>query len=190
MPSADDGPAPLPTGCREVRAAPGRFPRSPPSVRRVSRPALPRQHRHAYAAGIQRDLRPRHSQSELESPPRPPVACTASGPYPPGWSRYNDYGASSTGSSRTASRLACRTRTVWQCQYVPALSGPLAILPRVSAVRLPSASSPCCDRATAEVFHLHPEWWRLRGARERRCIRCRRRVRECDHRAGPPIGPA
>lgn len=63
-----------------------------------------------------------------ESPPRIAATCTAPGPYPPDWSRHNDYGASGTDSSRTASRLACRTRTVWQYQHVPALSGPLSPL--------------------------------------------------------------
>ncbi len=33
--------------------------------------------------------------------------------------------ASHAGSSRTPSRLARRTRTIWQCWHVPALSGPL-----------------------------------------------------------------
>src|SRR5918994_5791592 len=46
-------------------------------------------------------------------------------PDPPGSSRLDAYGASRTGSSRTPSRLARRTRPVWQCQRVPALSGPL-----------------------------------------------------------------
>ena len=46
-------------------------------------------------------------------------------PDPPGSSRLDAYGASRTGSSRTPSRLARRTRAVWQCRRVPALSGPL-----------------------------------------------------------------
>jgi hypothetical protein len=44
-------------------------------------------------------------------------------PDPPGSSRLDAYGASRAGSSRAPSRLACRTRPVWQCQGVPSLSG-------------------------------------------------------------------
>jgi hypothetical protein len=44
-------------------------------------------------------------------------------PDPPGSSRLDAYGASRAGSSRTPSRLACRTRPVWQYQGVPSLSG-------------------------------------------------------------------
>ena len=44
-------------------------------------------------------------------------------PDPPGSSRLDAYEASRTGSSRTPSRLACRTRPVWQYQGVPSLSG-------------------------------------------------------------------
>jgi hypothetical protein len=46
-----------------------------------------------------------------------------------------------TGFSRTPSRLACRTRTVWQYRHVPSLSGPLPALPGASQVKLPSAST-------------------------------------------------
>jgi len=49
------------------------------------------------------------------------------------------------GSSRTPSRLACRTRTIWQCWPVPALSGLLTTLAHVSGFRLPPASPTRCD---------------------------------------------
>ena len=42
-------------------------------------------------------------------------------------------------SIRAPSHLACRTRTVWQYQYVPSLSGLLPTLPGISRIRLPSA---------------------------------------------------
>jgi len=42
-------------------------------------------------------------------------------------------------SLRAPSRLACRTRTVWQYQHVPSLSGLLPALPSISRIRLPSA---------------------------------------------------
>ena len=57
---------------------------------------------------------------------------------------------------RTPSRLACRTRAVWQCRPVPSLSGLLPTLPCASRVRLPSASPACCDRPKVESFHPHP----------------------------------
>lgn len=136
------------------RAASNRFPRSPLSGCRVSRPAVPRQHRHAYAADLQHGLRTSALHRRRSRDRRDwAVTRTAPGPDPPGSSRFKCYEASGTGSSRTASHLACRARTVWQYQYVPSLSGPLTTLPRVSAVRLPSASPACCDRPAAGVFH-------------------------------------
>jgi hypothetical protein len=59
------------------------------------------------------------------------------------------------------SRLACRTRTVWQYRPVPSLSGLLPPSPCVSRVWLPPASPACCDRPEAEPFHLRPVEWRL-----------------------------
>jgi len=64
-------------------------------------------------------------------------------------------GVSGTGSVVTPSRLACRTRPVWKCRTVPALSGPLATPPGASRDGLPSASPPRCDATAVEVFHLH-----------------------------------
>jgi hypothetical protein len=92
--------------------------------------------------------------SRLRShPPHDHGRCALrTGPYPPGWSRLDAYGASRAGSSRTPSRRACRTRPVWQFQGVPALSGLLSTPPGDSRVRLSSASRPCCDKATAAVF--------------------------------------
>ena len=124
-------------GCQPGEAPPERFPRSPPSGRRASRPALPRQHRHAYAAGFN-VASPPASKDRLRSR-RPEAACAAPGPHPPGWSRWNPYGTSGTGSSRTASRLACRTRAVWKCLHVPSLSGllpPPRASPRISCPQL------------------------------------------------------
>jgi hypothetical protein len=63
------------------------------------------------------------------------------GPDPPGWSRYNAYGALTAGSSRTPSGLARRTRTVWQYRRVPSLSGLLPALPGIPRIGLPPAST-------------------------------------------------
>src|SRR3954466_15883768 len=69
MPPVDDEPARRPAGRRAGRATSARFPRSPLSGRRVSRPALPRQHRHTYAAGIQRGLPTSIERPASKSPP-------------------------------------------------------------------------------------------------------------------------
>lgn len=75
---------------------------------------------------------------------------TAPGPYPPGSSRSRVEGRNDDGSSRTPFRLAHRTRTIWQYWHVPALSGPLAALPSITRIELPSASPPCHDRTDDE----------------------------------------
>ena len=62
-------------------------------------------------------------------------------------------GRSTAGFSRTPSRLACRTRTIWQCWPVPSLSGLLATLPvRPDGVRLPPASRDPLRRAAGGVL--------------------------------------
>ena len=93
--------------------------------------------------------------SELPAAPRR-RSCTATRPISARFEPVELTGRYSTGSSRTPSRLACRTRTVWQYQHVPALSGLLPTLPGVSRIRLPSASPGCCDSPAVEVFHPHP----------------------------------
>ncbi len=45
------------------------------------------------------------------------------GPHPPGSGPVVNLRDVNAGSSRTPSRLACRTRAVWQCRPVPSLSG-------------------------------------------------------------------
>src|SRR5689334_16392188 len=77
------------------------------------------------------------------------------GPYPPDLSRFNLYGASNTDSSRTPSHLACRTRTIWQYRYVPALSGLLPPSPTFPGSGCPQLHSSRCDGPKAEVSHLY-----------------------------------
>ena len=82
---------------------PGRIPGSRNDTRwfpcslRIDRPArhpaLPRQHRHGYAAGLHRDL-PTGTPSRLRSqPPTPDGRALHPGPYPPDLSRCHAYGA-------------------------------------------------------------------------------------------------
>src|SRR3954467_10938218 len=52
------------------------------------------------------------------------------------------------GSSRTPSHPARRTRTIWQCWPVPALSGLLPPAPGTFRSGLPSATPPCHDRVS------------------------------------------
>ena len=86
---------------------------------------------------------------------------TAYQPESTGLELAGDLRSFSTGSSRTPSCLACRTRTIRQCWPVPALSGLLATLTVISRIRLPPASLCCCDSTTAKVFHLRPVTQRL-----------------------------
>jgi hypothetical protein len=107
--------------------------------------ALPRQHRHAYAAGIQRGLltvgtrrlRSRGRRHTLSPPPR----ALHTGPIS---TRFEPVSLLRGFHHRftlvTPSDLAQRTRAVWQCQHVPHLSGPLATLPGVPRIRLAHSS--------------------------------------------------
>jgi hypothetical protein len=87
------------------------------------------------------------------------------GPYPPDLSRWNAYGCFTTDFSRAPSRLACRTRTIWQYRYVPALSRLLPAIPGVSRTRLPSASIRPLRRPNGEVLSPPHGCMMLRGAR-------------------------
>ncbi len=63
------------------------------------------------------------------------------------------------GSSRTPLHHARRTHTIWQ--YWPGLVRAAPTHPGTSRNRLPSASTPCCDRAQVQAFHLHSNRQRL-----------------------------
>jgi hypothetical protein len=117
-------------------------------------PALPRQHRHGYAAGLHRDL-PTGTPSRLRSrPPTPDGRALHPGPYPPDLSRCHAYGALPLIPLRIPSDLARRTRPVWQYQTVPALSALLPALPGVSRIRLRSAPTRLLRQPGEEVLHL------------------------------------
>src|SRR3954464_15524188 len=139
-PTADSEPA------RTGRAAPGWFPRSSPTDRRGRRPAFPLQPRHEYAADLPHGLRASHEIPTPESPARSGQACTAPRPTS---TRLEPMprlrGFSHWFASATPSRLACRTRAVWQCRPVPSLSGLLPPASCASKARLPPASTTRCD---------------------------------------------
>ncbi|MEY9992832.1 hypothetical protein ABIE67_004864 [Streptomyces sp. V4I8] len=103
----------------------------------------------------------RYVESASESTTGQRWSCTASGPYPPGWSRCRNYGASSTDSSRAPSRLASRTRTVWQCQSVPTLSGLLTARLGIPRIELPPASARLLRQPGGEGLSPHSIPWRL-----------------------------
>jgi hypothetical protein len=87
------------TGC-PMTGDRGRFPRSPALDRSGRRPALPRQHRHGYAADLHRGL-PTELAPGFGVDRRHPSDnghALHPGPDPPGSSRHNPYGASTTGS--------------------------------------------------------------------------------------------
>ena len=75
--SADDGPCPPPTWLAGRRGQPpGWFPRSPRTVRRGRRPAMPLQPRHGYAADLHRGL----PAGDIPGPTGVPTAtCSRSG---------------------------------------------------------------------------------------------------------------
>ncbi len=152
--------------------------------RQAGHPALPRQHRHDYAAGFHHGL-PTGETTQIRSWPPPHGGGHAlhPGPYPPDLSRWNSYGALTAGSSRMPSRLACRTRTVWQYRHVPSLSG-LLPLSRHLPVPLPSASARPLRRPGGGVLSPPHGHKAPRGAR----FPCSARVR-CGRGRAPSVPP-
>lgn len=135
------------------------------------RPALPRQHRHAYAAGLQRGL-PTARATRLRSRQRAPAPrrrALQTGPDPPGFEPASRLRSVEHWFTHVApSDLARRARTVWQYRHVPPSSGPLATLPDVPQVGLPPASSGRCDDPTGTVSHRPSIHIAPRGAQLRR----------------------
>ena len=70
-------------------------------------------------------------------------------------SRCRIKGLSHAGSSRTPLRPARRTRTIWQCWPVPALSGLLPPSPASPGSGCPQLHRPAATRSAAKVSHLH-----------------------------------
>jgi len=66
-----------------------------------------------------------------------------------------------TGSSRTPSDLACRTRAIWRYWPVPSLSGLLPLSPAPPGSSCPQLHIACCDRRSVRVSHPDTVQWRL-----------------------------
>jgi hypothetical protein len=117
---------------------------------------MPLRHRCGYAAVFPRSL---PGGSCL--PPRKFPACLLGGcaPLPAQIrqvsSRCRIKGLSHAGSSRTPLHPACRTRTIWQCSHVPALSGLLPPSPAPPGSGCPQLHRPAATGTAAKVSHLH-----------------------------------
>ena len=95
------------------------------------------------------------------SPPTYQRVRAAPGPDPPGSSRCRIMGRSHAGSSRTPLRPARRTRTIWRCWPVPALSGLLPPSPAPPGSGCPQLHRPAATGSAAKVSHLHSNLQRL-----------------------------
>ena len=161
-PSADDEPARCRAGDPEGRAATSGSHVHLTTVRRVRRPApapvaSPRLRRRPSPWPPRRRNQP---APELTPPPGGGHALHP-GPYPPDLSRWNSYGALTADFSRAPSRLACRTRAVWQYRHVPSLSGLLPPSPASPGSGFPQLQPGRCDDPAAESFHLRTVMKRL-----------------------------
>ena len=187
--SAGNGPSRRPAGRWPGRGPPGWFPRSLWNPSTGSTPS------YAPAASPRLRRRPspwppdwRHHPAKEFPPPKRRCALLPS-PDLPGsswWSRLER--RSAAGSSRTPFRLACRTRTIWQCRPVPSLSGLLSTLPLVPGIRLPSASMRPLRRAHGGGLSPPQGSRAPRGARSRRSTAGWVRWRRTGGPRDPPDG--
>ncbi len=122
---------------RSISLAPSFAPAASPRLRRRLSPWPP--HRHAKPA----------TESTTQR-----WSCTAPRPISTRFEPVPRLRSFTTGSSRIPSDLARRTRTVWQCQPVPALSALLPALPGVSRVELRSAPTGLLRQPGEEDSHL------------------------------------
>jgi hypothetical protein len=109
---------------RSTRSVPSSTPAASPGVRRSPSPGLLTGH---YLPAAESPAATRDGRALL------------TGPDPPGWGPARRLRSVNAGSSRPPSRLACRTRAVWRCRPVPALSGllpPSRASPRSGCPRL------------------------------------------------------
>lgn len=150
------------------RADPRQFPCSLVADRRVRHPALPRQPH----IPTPQTIRYGHPipQEAISDEFGPLINSPHLLQYRPRSARFEPAPpneASNTGFLCIPSRLARRTRAIWQYWHVPALSGPLATQTPTppTGFRLPSASPNCCDNPATKVFHLHSKQQTPHGAR-------------------------
>ena len=117
---------------------------------------MPLRHRCEYAAAFPRSL-PGSScppPREFPAPPHAQQVRAASSPDPPGSSWRRIKGVSHAGSSRTPLHSASRTRTIWQCWPVPALSGLLPPSPAPPGSGCPQLHRPAATGSAAKVSHF------------------------------------
>jgi hypothetical protein len=137
------------------------------------RPALLRQHRHGYAAGLHRGL-PTAGTKRLRSRTHPGVRALQTGPYPPDLEPASRLRSVQHWFAYAApSDLARRARTVWQYRHGSLLGAACHQPPSFPAIGCPDASSGRCDGPTETVshhlsIHLAPRGAQL-GREESRC---------------------
>src|SRR3954469_17148322 len=89
-------------------------------------------------------------------PKKPEVRCqNRRDPDAPRSTYQQSYWGNNAGSSRTPSHPARRTRTIWQCWPVPALSGLLPPTPAPSGAGCPQLHRPATTGSAVAVSHLH-----------------------------------
>jgi len=117
---------------------------------------MPLRHRCEYAAAFPRSLPGSSCPPPREFPTQTTSRCA---PLPAhvhqvsGWRLIK--GMSHAGSSRTPLHHASRTRTIWQCWPVPALSGLLPPSPAPPGSGCPQLHRPAATGSAAKVSHLH-----------------------------------
>jgi hypothetical protein len=126
------------TMCRSTREMPSFVPAASPRLRRRSSPWPPHR-RNSPASELTA-----HPSQRSRTAPRP----ISTRLEPVRRLRNVD-----TGFSRTPSRLACRTRTVWQYRHVPSLSGLFPPSPAPPGSDCPQLQPSCCDSQAAESSH-------------------------------------
>jgi hypothetical protein len=138
------GPARISAPDARPAAGPGRFPCSLVIACRSRRPAIPRRHRHDYAAVLHRGLARQRTRPPHKSPAR---ADGRRAPHPAQIRQVRAGGNSLRGFthrflSYTSPSCSPGTRPSDGPGPAPALSGLLPALPGTSRIRLPSASIP------------------------------------------------
>ena len=132
-------------------------------ARRRRSPTLSLRHRHGYPAALHRGL----PATDIHMPTQEFPARPISGGCAPHPAHIRQVGAGeplrdvNAGSSRTPLRHARRTRTIWQCWHVPALSGLLPPSPAPPGSGCPQLHRPAATGTAAKVSHLHSNHQRL-----------------------------